>query len=580
MDSLIAVGTGAAFLYSSWNLVEIAMGVDAMARAMDLYFESAGVIIALVSLGKYMEARSKVRTSDAIRQLMELAPDKATLIKDDGQEEIPVEEITPGDVLLVRPGERLPVDGIVIKGSSNVDESMLTGESMPVSKSEGDRVVGATLNSNGVLHVRAEKVGNDTVLARIIKMVREAQGSKAPIANLADRISLYFVPAVMTIAILAGLVWFFIAGADFSFSLRIFVAVMVIACPCAMGLATPTSIMVGTGRGAQLGVLIKSGEALEKTQGIEAVIFDKTGTLTSGIPVVTDIVPVENENKEEILRIAAAIETRSEHNIATAILKKAEDMELQKVEGNNFQSFTGKGAGMEIDGCKYYIGNIKLFNELGVSTYSIDDILCKFQMTGNTTLILGTEKKVLGVITVADKIRKLSRQTIVELYNKGIKKIVMLTGDNKNTAETVGQSVNIKDVFAELSPECKVDAVRSLIDKYKNVCMVGDGMNDAPALTAATVGVAMGRRGTDITLESADVTIVGDDLTKIPLAMELGKRTVNIIKQNICLSITTKVIFLSLIAPGFTTLWMAVGADMGASLIVILNGLRLLRKRW
>ena len=344
MDSLIAVGTGAAFLYSSWNLVEIALGYDAMARAMDLYFESAGVIIALVSLGKFMEARSKVRTSDAIHQLMQLAPDKAILIRGDEQEEILVEEITPGDLLLVRPGERVPVDGVVVKGVSAVDESMLTGESMPVNKIAGDNVVGATLNANGALTIKAEKVGNDTVLARIIRMVRDAQGSKAPIANLADRISLYFVPVVMTIATLAGLAWFYIGGADFPFSLRIFVAVMVIACPCAMGLATPTSIMVGTGRGAQLGVLIKSGEVLEKAQKIDAVVFDKTGTLTYGRPELTDLLVFDGAiSDEECLGLVATAESTSEHPLARAIVSAAKEKNIQLTEPESFEAVPGRG---------------------------------------------------------------------------------------------------------------------------------------------------------------------------------------------------------------------------------------------
>ncbi len=543
------------------------------------WLEGATVIL-LFLFAQLLETYTLDKARNAVHALMEISPKYAFVKAVSGVKRTDVDDVNIGDIILVRPGERIPLDGEVVDGYSTVNQSPITGESISVEKTAGDKVYAGTINEKGSFDVCITSLFRECTLSKIIHLIEEAQAQKAPFQSFVDTFAKYYTPTVVFTALLITLVPTFFFNGEFSHWLYRALVLLVISCPCALVISTPVALMSGITNAAKNGVLFKGGIYLENIGKIKAVAFDKTGTLTSGIPVVTDIVPVENENKEDILRIAAAIEARSEHNIATAILKKAENMALQKVDGNNFQSFTGKGAGMEIDGCKYYIGNTKLFKELDVSTVNIDEILCKFQISGNTTLILGTEEKVLGIITVADKIRNLSRQTIAELYNKGVKKIVMLTGDNKNTAKTVGQSVNIKDVFAELSPECKVDAVRSLIDKYKNVCMVGDGMNDAPALTAATVGVAMGRRGTDITLESADVTIVGDDLTKIPLAMELGKKTVNIIKQNICLSITTKVIFLSLIAPGFTTLWMAVGADMGASLIVILNGLRLLRKRW
>ena len=543
------------------------------------WLEGATVIL-LFLFAQLLETYTLDKARSAVHALMEISPKYAFVRVCSGVKRTGVDDVNIGETILVRPGERIPLDGDVVNGHSTVNQSPITGESIPIEKSEGDKVYAGTINENGSFDVRITSLFRECTLSKIIHLIEEAQSQKAPFQSFVDTFAKYYTPAVVLTALLIALVPPFFFHGEFTHWLYRALVLLVISCPCALVISTPVALMSGITNAAKNGVLFKGGIYLENIGKIKVVAFDKTGTLTTGIPVVTDIVPLEMEKKEDIMSIAAVIEARSEHSIATAILKKADEMEIQNAEGINFQSFTGKGAGMEINGCKYYIGNVKLFKELGVSTDSINDILSRFQMEGKTSLILGTGVKVLGIITVADKIRKLCRQTISELYNKGVKKIVMLTGDNKNTAETIGRTVNINDVFAELSPECKVDAIRSLIDKYKSVCMVGDGMNDAPALTAATVGVAMGRRGTDITLESADVTIVGDDLAKIPLAMALGRRTINIVKQNICLSITIKVIFLSLIAPGFTTLWMAVGADMGASLIVIINGLRLLRKRW
>jgi len=583
MDSLIAIGTGAAFLYSSWNLVEIALGIDRIAKAHDLYFESAGVIIALVSLGKYMEARSKVRTSDAIRQLMQLAPDKAILIRDERQEEILVEEIVPGDILLVRPGDRLPVDGLVVKGTSNIDESMLTGESMPVSKVEGDKVVGATLNTNGVLRIKAEKVGSDTVLARIIKMVREAQGSKAPIANLADRISLYFVPIVMTIALASGLAWYLAGGADFSFALRIFVAVMVIACPCAMGLATPTSIMVGTGRGAQLGVLIKSGVALEKTQKIEAVVFDKTGTLTFGKPVLTDIIMFSDMDRDECLTMVAGAESVSEHPLARAIVEAAREKGQTLKEPEKFEAIVGRGITAGIDSRELLLGNFELMEERGVSgidSPKVAEEAAEMAGQGKTALYLAIDKTLTALIVIADKIKPESSATVAALQKMGIRSI-MLTGDNEVTARAIAAQAGISEVISQVMPENKADKIIELQKQGLKVAMVGDGINDAPALARADIGIAMGT-GIDVAIESGDIVLMKGNLNGLLTALKLSRATMRNIKQNLFWAFIYNIIGIPIAAGllyafGGPTLnpMIAGGAMAMSSVSVVSNALRL-----
>jgi Cu+-exporting ATPase len=583
MDSLIAIGTGAAFLYSSWNLVEIALGIDMHARVHDLYFESAGVIIALVSLGKYLEARSKVRTSDAIRQLMQLAPDRAILIRNEQQEEILVEEIVPGDILLVRPGDRLPVDGVVVKGSSNIDESMLTGESMPVSKEEGDKVVGATLNTNGVLRIKAEKVGSDTVLARIIKMVREAQGSKAPIANLADRISLYFVPIVMTIALVSGLSWYLAGGADFSFALRIFVAVMVIACPCAMGLATPTSIMVGTGRGAQLGVLIKSGVALEKTQKIEAVVFDKTGTLTYGKPVLTDIIKFSKMNREECLTMVAGAESVSEHPLAGAIVEAAREKGIVPREPERFEAIVGRGIVAGVDGRELLLGNHELMAEKGIMGLDKPEVAkaaAEMAGQGKTALYLAIDQALTALIVIADRIKPEAAATVAALKKMGIRPI-MLTGDNEVTARAIAAQAGISEVIAQVMPEHKAAKIIELQNQGLKVAMVGDGINDAPALARADIGIAMGT-GIDVAIESGDIVLMKGDLHGLLTALKLSRATMRNIKQNLFWAFIYNIVGIPIAAGllyafgGPTLNPMIAGAAMAMSSVsVVSNALRL-----
>ncbi|MGB6291192.1 MAG: heavy metal translocating P-type ATPase [Desulfobulbales bacterium] len=589
MDSLIAVGTGAAFIYSTWNLIEIFLGLDAMARVMDLYYESAAVLIALVSLGKYLETHSKAKTSDAISQLMELTPDKATLVKNPGAEneeqiDILVSDIEAGDMILVRPGERIPVDGTVKKGHSSVDESMLTGESLPVSKEEGGKVIGGTLNKNGMLRVLAERVGQDTVLARIIKMVREAQGSKAPIANLADRISLYFVPIVMVIATLSGLAWYFIGDAPFPFALRIFIAVLVIACPCAMGLATPTSIMVGTGRGAQLGVLIKSGEALEMAQGINVLVFDKTGTLTYGKPQLTDFEVMRETGmpEDDILALVAGAESVSEHPLAEAIVQEARARNLALKEPDAFEAIPGKGIKASLGDNDILLGN-REFIRARIENFDnpeIDSKAAEFAASGKTSLFLAVNGKMTALLAIADQIKPETPQTISRLKKMGIK-IFMLTGDNETTAKAIAFQAGIEDVIAEVLPDFKAEKVAELQSRGMKVGMVGDGINDAPALAKADVGIAMGT-GIDVAVESGDIVLMKGDLSGVLTALALSRATMRNIKQNLFWAFAYNVVGIPIAAGllyifGGPTLnpMIAGGAMAMSSVSVVTNALRL-----
>jgi Cu+-exporting ATPase len=584
MDSLIAVGTGAAFAYSLWNLIEIALGFHVMERVMDLYFESAGVLIALVSLGKYLETRAKARTSDAISQLMQLVPEQATLIRGDEQVAVPVEEIEVGDLLLIRPGERIPVDGVITQGASSVDESMLTGESMPVSKQAGDRVVGATLNGNGLLNLKAEKVGQDTVLARIIKMVQEAQGSKAPIANLADRISLYFVPAVMAVALASGLAWYFLGGVEFPFALRIFVAVMVIACPCAMGLATPTSIMVGTGRGAQLGVLIKSGGALEMAQKVGAVVFDKTGTLTYGQPAMTAFLVQEGVSltEETLLGLMASVENSSEHPLAQAIVKRAraQGVSLHPVEA--FAALPGRGVQAVVDGHSLLIGNLALMREQGVK--GLDDGVARqaagLADEGCTALYLAVDGILAALAGVADQIKDETPETVARLKAMGLR-VIMLTGDHEATARAIAHQAGIDEVLAQVLPEDKARRIKELQAEGVLVAMIGDGINDAPAMAVADVGIAMGT-GVDVAIESGDIVLMAGDLRGVVTALRLSRATMRNIRQNLFWALAYNVIGIP-VAAGLLTFiggptlnpMIAGGAMALSSVSVVSNALRL-----
>ena len=584
MDSLIAMGTGAAFIYSSWNMVEILAGIDVAHRVHDLYYESAAMLIALVSLGKYLEKKARIRTSDAISQLILLAPDEATLLEDDGQVQVPVDEIAVGDLLLVRPGERLPVDGVVEKGRSSVDESMLSGESLPVTKEVGDTVTGGTLNKNGILQVRTSRVGGDTMLARIIRMVQSAQGSKPEIANLADRISLYFVPAVMFIACISGLSWYFLGQAEFAFSLRIFVAVLVIACPCAMGLATPASIMVGTGRGAQLGVLIKDAAALERAEKIQAIVFDKTGTLTHGQPELTDLINLTGSdyNDDELLKLMASVENVSEHPLAEAIVRAAQEKGLNLVEVDSFEAVSGRGIRATAAGKELIIGNRQIMEAEGIDLPSADteNQTAILAGEGKTVIFVALNNRIAAILAVSDRIKEGAGSTVARLKDMGIE-VFMLTGDNKETARAIGSQAGIENIIAQVLPEEKSEKIRELRDRGLVVAMVGDGINDAPALALADLGIAMGT-GIDVAIESGDVVLMQGKLEGVLTALELSRATMRNIRQNLFWAFFYNTISIP-VAAGLLFLFggptlnpMIAGAAMAMSSVsVVSNALRL-----
>lgn len=525
MDSLVAIGTTAAFTYSIYSTVLAFMGLNP--HGENLYYESAAVIITLVQFGKYLEARSKGKTGEAIKKLMGLQPKTATIIKDGEEKEIKIADVKVDDIVLVRPGEKIPVDGVIIEGYSSVDESMLTGESIPVEKSVGDKVVGASINKTGSFKFKAQKVGADTALAQIIKLVEDAQGSKAPIAHIADVVSSYFVPAVITIALISGIIWF-IALHNFVFSLTVFVSVLVIACPCALGLATPTAIMVGTGKGAELGILFKNAEALEVSEKINAVMFDKTGTLTEGKPYVTDII---SDYKDKLLLIAASAENGSEHPLGEAIVREAKEKNIKLLNIENFKAIAGFGIEVFIDNKKVLMGNDKLMNKENINTEQYNDNMDKLSKEGKTPMYVTYDNKLLGIIAVADKLKKESIEAINRLHKLGIK-TAMITGDNKNTANSVAKEAGIDIVFAEVLPEEKSNEVKKLQDQGLTVAMVGDGINDAPALTQANVGIAIGS-GTDVAIESADIVLVKSNTNDVVTAIELSKATMRDIKQNL-----------------------------------------------
>lgn len=527
MDSLISIGTLAAVIYGLFAIYQISMGNSKY--AMDLYFESAATILTLITLGKYLESVSKGKTSDAIKKLMGLAPKNATIIRDGSEIVVPIDDVMVDDIVIVKPGERLPVDGEVVEGSTSIDESMLTGESIPVEKALGSKVIGASINKNGYIKYRATKVGKDTTLSQIIKLVEEAQGSKAPIAKLADIISGYFVPTVIGLAILGAIIWA-IAGKDAIFVLTIFISVLVIACPCALGLATPTAIMVGTGKGAENGVLIKSGEALENAHKINAIIFDKTGTITEGKPKVTDIITYGIDEKE-LLYFAATAEKGSEHPLGEAIVKRAEEDEIKLGASENFKAISGRGIEVTINEKDVYLGNLNLMMDRELPLKDVESKMESLSLEGKTPMIIAIGKDIKGIIAVADTIKPSSKKAVEVLHNMGIT-VAMLTGDNKNTANAIGRQVGIDKIIAEVMPEHKAEEVQNLQKQGYKVAMVGDGINDAPALVAADVGIAIGS-GTDVAIESADIVLVKSDLMDVPIAIDLSKKTIRNIKENL-----------------------------------------------
>jgi Cu+-exporting ATPase len=556
MDSLIAVGTTAAVVYSVYNLIQIASGNHHAVES--LYFETAGVIIALILLGKSLEAVSKGRTSEAIKKLMGLAPKTAIVIVNGEEKEIPIEDVTPGDIIVVKPGAKIPVDGVVTEGQSAVDESMLTGESMPVDKKPGDPVYGATINSNGVIRFKAEKVGNETALAQIIKLVEDAQGSKAPIAQMADIVSGYFVPVVCAIALAAGAAWFIAASFGLvslpdgksaaEFALTIFISVLVIACPCALGLATPTAIMVATGKGAENGILIKGGEALETAGKIQTVVFDKTGTITEGKPEVTEIVisrewiadSEEQEKKINLLQLVAAVEKNSEHPLASAIVREAEKHSLMLPPVTDFKAIPGLGIEANVSSSilsttnyplSILVGNRKLMDERGISLAELEDASDRLAGEGKTPMFAALDGKAAGIVAVADVLKLSSKAAVEKLHKMGIQ-TAMITGDNKKTADAIAKQVGIDRVLAEVLPQDKSAEVKKLQDEGHKVSFVGDGINDAPALAQADIGIAIGS-GTDVAMESADIVLMRSDLGDVPTAVNLSKRTIRNIKQNL-----------------------------------------------
>lgn len=527
MDSLIAIGTSAAFIYSLYGTYKIYIG-DA-SYAMSLYYEAAVTILALITLGKYLEAISKGKTSQSIKKLMGLAPKTATIIRNGNELDIPIDEVIVGDIVIVKPGEKLPVDGEVIDGSTSVDESMITGESIPVEKCVGSKVIGASINKNGFIKYKATKVGKDTALSQIIKLVEDAQGSKAPIAKLADIIASYFVPIVIGLAILSSIGWL-IAGKDVVFTLTIFISVLVIACPCALGLATPTAIMVGTGKGAEYGVLIKGGEALEITHQIDTIIFDKTGTITEGKPVVADIITT-TISEEELLSIAASSEKGSEHPLGEAIVKGAEERNIKLKEISNFKAIPGHGIQVEIEGKVILLGNKKLMTENSIEVGDLGVKSDKLANEGKTPMYIAINNNLEGIIAVADTIKPSSKEAIENIHKMGIK-IAMITGDNKKTAYSIAKQVGIDIVLAEVLPEDKANEIKKLQEEGSKVAMVGDGINDAPALAQADIGIAIGT-GTDVAIESANIVLMKGDLKDVATAIKLSKATIRNIKQNL-----------------------------------------------
>ncbi|GAB3806405.1 heavy metal translocating P-type ATPase [Virgibacillus kimchii] len=579
MDSLIAVGTGAAFIYGIFAAIMIFAGNVSFAD--DLYFETAAVILTLITLGKYLETLTKGKTSEAIKKLMGLAPKTAIVVRNGQELEISIDEVIVGDTIIVKPGEKMPVDGIVIEGMTAVDESMLTGESIPVEKTIGDNIIGASINKNGTIQYEATKVGKDTALSQIIKLVEDAQGSKAPIAKMADVISGYFVPIVIGLAILAGLVWY-ISGQPVLFALTIFITTLVIACPCALGLATPTSIMIGTGKGAENGILIKSGVSLETTHKLQTIVFDKTGTITEGKPKVTDVVVANGISEDELLMLAASAEKGSEHPLGEAIIKGAEDKELDLLKMNSFNAIPGHGIEVTIKDKNMLLGNKKLMDDRNISLDNLAARSDELANEGKTPMYIAINDQIAGIIAVADIVKENSLKAIEKLHQMGIE-VAMITGDNKRTAEAIAKQVGIDRVLSEVLPEDKANEVKKLQDEGRKVAMVGDGINDAPALAQADVGIAIGS-GTDVAMESADIVLMRSDLMDVPTAVKLSKSTIRNIRQNLFwafayntagIPVAMGALFLfggPLMSPMF-----AAAAMSFSSVSVLLNALRLKR---
>ena len=578
MDSLVALATTAAFLYSLYSTYRIILGH--VHHVHMLYFESVVVILTLITLGKYFETLSKGRTSDAIQKLVKLSAKTATVIRDGEEESVPIENVVIGDILLVKPGEKIPVDGRVVSGHSAIDESMLTGESIPVEKVADDKVFGASINGQGSLTIQAERVGDETLLAQIIKLVEDAQQTKAPIAKIADRVAGVFVPAVITIALFTFAFWYFVMGESFVFALQVAIAVLVIACPCALGLATPTAIMVGTGRGAENGILYKRGDVLENAHHIDTMVFDKTGTITQGKPQVVDVITYHGDEKS-LLSNVASIEKYSEHPLSQAIVEKAVAEKLDFSEVENFTSLTGRGLQGEVAGGQtFYIGNRRLMEELQVDLSASEAAVLAATQKGQTPIYISENQQLQGVMTVADLLKVDSKETVAKLQNKGID-VVLLTGDNSKTAQAIAKQAGIKTVISEVLPDQKSQAIKDLQSQGKMVAMVGDGINDAPALAVADIGIAVGS-GTDIAIESADIILMKPEISDILKALSISHLTIKVVKENLFWAFIYNILAIP-VAMGILYLFggpllnpMIAGLAMGfSSVSVVLNALRL-----
>lgn len=575
MDVLVALGTTSAYVYSvylawQWQIGEL--------HHPEMYFETSAVLITLILLGKWLEASAKGRSSQAIRALMGLRAKTATVVRDGEQVEVPVEDVASGDLVLVRPGEKVPVDGIVVSGTSTVDESMLTGESVPVEKQAGDNVYGATVNAQGAFTMRATQVGSETALSQIIKIVEEAQGSKAPIQRIADKISGIFVPIVVGIAVLVFLIWYFaVEPGNFGVALSRTIAVLVIACPCALGLATPTSIMAGTGRAAEYGVLFRGGEHLEGAYRVQTVVLDKTGTVTEGAPSLTDVVLHDRneDEKTELLILLASAEKQSEHPLAQAIVKGLAEQGISTVEPDSFRAEPGYGIAAEVNGHQIIVGTRRWMEKNGVASSDAEEAMQDMEQAGKTAMLFAVDGSWKGIVAVADQVKASSKKAIERLHQMGIR-VVMMTGDNTRTAKAIASQVRIDDVFAEVLPEQKAQHVRELQQRGSVVAMVGDGINDAPALAAADIGFAIGT-GTDVAMETAGVTLMRGDLNGIADAMEMSRRTMRNIKQNLFWALVYNTIGIPIAAIGLLAPWLAGAAMAFSSVSVVLNALRLQR---
>lgn len=573
MDVLVALGTSAAYFYSVYLSIQ---SIGSSEHMTDLYFETSAVLITLIILGKLFEAKAKGRSSEAIKKLMGLQAKTATVMRDGTEMKILIEEVVAGDIVYVKPGEKIPVDGEIVEGKSAIDESMLTGESIPVDKTIGDVVIGSTMNKNGFLKVKATKVGRDTALAQIIKVVEEAQGSKAPIQRVADQISGIFVPVVVVIAIITFAVWMiFVTPGDFGGALEKMIAVLVIACPCALGLATPTSIMAGSGRSAEYGILFKGGEHLEATHRLDTVILDKTGTVTNGKPVLTDVIVADGFNEEEILRLVGAAEKKSEHPLAEAIVEGIKEKKIDIPSSETFEAIPGFGIESVVEGKQLLIGTRRLMKKFNIDIEEVSKSMEELEREGKTAMLIAINKEYAGIVAVADTVKDTSKAAITRLKKMGLD-VVMITGDNTQTAQAIAGQVGIEHVIAEVLPEGKAEEVKKLQAQGKKVAMVGDGINDAPALATADIGMAIGT-GTDVAMEVADITLIRGDLNSIADAIFMSKMTIRNIKQNLFWALAYNGLGIPIAAFGFLAPWVAGAAMAFSSVSVVLNALRLQR---